>query len=341
MYLHSYSFGYEGINLRQIKVKVKEIKQLTPKIKEFEFVSLDGQDLPSFSAGAHIDFLLNGDLVRSYSLANDPSETHRYVTAVLRESDGGGGSVFMHDKVDLGSELIVTEPINNFSLSANAERHVLLAGGIGITPLLAMGYQLKSESQLYYLHYCTRTTEETPFKEEIKEIFGDKFDLYHDGGDPNKGINLKETFSEISSGTHLYICGPAGLLNAAREATSSWPKGSVHFELFKSAKTEPEIGEGFEDSDQSAGQQAFEVELAKSGKTLTIPPDKSILEVLWENDIDVMHACEEGWCGNCMVEYLSGGVDHRDEVLDDVERETKLQVCVSRALPGEKIILDL
>ena len=127
-------------------------------------------------------------------------------------------------------------------------------------------------------------------------------------------------------------------MNAARNATSHWRDGSVHFELFSSAKTEEEKAA---DAAQAEGDGAFEIELAQSGKTLTVPADNSILQVLWDNDIEVLHACEEGWCGNCVVDYLSGGVDHRDEVLDDTDRETKIQVCISRALPGEKIVLDL
>ena len=128
------------------------------------------------------------------------------------------------------------------------------------------------------------------------------------------------------------------MLNAAREITGNWDLGSVHFELFQSIKSkEQKAGE----EESKSGDQPFEVELAQSGGKLLIPADKSILQVLWENDIEVLHACEEGWCGNCVVDYLGGGVDHRDEVLDELERESKMQVCVSRALPGEKIILDL
>lgn len=324
--------------MEMITLKVQEIDELTPAIKKFVFQAVDGGSLPSFSAGAHIDFHLETGMIKSYSLANDPSETDRYVTAILREESGAGGSLYMHDQVHVGKELTITPPQNNFELAEQASQHILLAGGIGITPLLAMGYKLRDEKKDCYLHYCSKSVEETAFLDEVKTIFGNNLTLHHDGGDPANGINLADTFSAQPNGAHVYICGPSGLLNAARDATSHWREGSVHFELFTSAKTDEEKATL---QSRAAEDDSFEIELAKSGKILEVPPDKSILQVLWENDIEVLHACEEGWCGNCVVEYLSGGVDHRDEVLDDVDRESKLQVCISRALPGEKIVLDL
>lgn len=323
--------------MSQLQLKVKNIELLTRNIKRFEFVADSGKALPAFTAGAHLDFQLKDDLVRSYSLANDPSETHHYVTAVLREESGGGGSKFMHDQVSVGDIILASNPINNFNLVEHAAEHILLGGGIGITPLLAMGYKLQTDGRDFRLHYCTKSRDETAFYDEVNEVFGGKVNFYHDGGNPALGIDLVNEFSVQPEDSHVYICGPAGLLNAAKEATKSWTPGCVHFELFQSAKS----GEENEDGSNQSQDQPFEVELAQSGKTLTIPADKSILQVLWENDIEVLHACEEGWCGNCVVDYLGGGVDHRDEVLDELEQETKLQVCVSRALPGDKIVLDL
>ena len=321
-----------------LTLKVQDIEQLTSGIKKFTFAASDGSDLPGFTAGAHIDFHLEGGMIKSYSLANDPSESNRYVTAILREGAGAGGSKYMHDNVSVGDELTINAPSNNFELAEDASQHILLAGGIGITPLMAMGYKLKADGKKCHLHYCTKSVEETAFVGEVKEIFGDNLTFHHDGGNPAEGINLEDTFSAQPDGAHVYICGPAGLLNAARDATGHWRHGSVHFELFSSAKTDKEKAEA---AAQATEDGSFEIELAQSGKTLTVPADKSILQVLWDNDIEVLHACEEGWCGNCVVEYLSGDVDHRDEVLDDTDRETKLQVCISRALPGEKIVLDL
>ena len=324
--------------METLTLVVQEIEQLTSGIKKFVFQAPDAANLPSFSAGAHIDLHLANGLVKSYSLANNPSETNRYVTAILREADGAGGSIYMHDEVSIGDELIATPPLNSFELASDASQHVFLAGGIGITPLLAMGYTLEAEGRAGHLHYCSKAAEDTAFVDEVKDIFDGCHTFYHDGGNPANGIDLGETFAVQPEGAHIYICGPAGLLNAARDATSHWRAGSVHFELFSSAKTQEEKAA---DSAQAEDDGSFEIELAQSGKTLTVPPDKSILQVLWDHDIEVLHACEEGWCGNCVVDYLSGGVDHRDECLDDSDRETKIQVCISRALPGEKIVLDL
>ncbi|MBT3883413.1 MAG: iron-sulfur cluster-binding domain-containing protein, partial [Rhodospirillaceae bacterium] len=150
-------------------------------------------------------------------------------------------------------------------------------------------------------------------------------------------IKRGDVLKTPADGAHLYICGPGGLLNAAREAASHWPDGSVHFELFASAKAPGEAPAAAPDGDHE-----FEIELKVTGKTFTVPTDKTIMEVLWDNDVEVMYACEEGWCGNCKTGLLGGAVDHRDEYLDDAERENHIQVCISRAAPGEtKLILDI
>lgn len=322
--------------MSQIKIKVTDIQQLTENIKKFEFVSADGGHLPSWEAGSHIDVEIDEHMRKSYSLANKPGDTERWVTAILREENGGGGSKYMHDKVSVGDELTIAEPpTNHFPLDENAAKHLLIGGGIGITPLLAMGYRLKEMGADYHLHYCTKSKKETAFYDEIVEVFGDGLIFHHDGGDPSQGIKLDDVLGAQEDDQHLYLCGPGGLIAAAREAASHWRDGTVHFELFASAKSDEDK---VEDTD---GDQPFEVELKVSGKTLSVPADKSILEILWENDVDVMYACEDGWCGNCKVGLLSGKVDHRDEFLDDADRENFMQVCISRAMPGEKLVLDI
>lgn len=325
----------------ELKLKVTAIKELTPSIKMFELTNAEEGDLPPFQAGAHIDIHTGAGVLRSYSLANDPKETHRYVTAVLREPEGGGGSKWMHDEVKVGDVLTTSEPIQNFPLNERAPRTVLLAGGIGITPILAMGYRLRSQRLPCHLHYCTKSPEDTAFMDEIKALFGDDVTFHHDGGDPSKGIDLKGTFGTRPDGAHLYVCGPAGLIRAAQEAASDdWPEDAVHVELFTSARTEEETAAL---EAKAATDESFEVELARSGETLTVPPDKSILDVLLDSGYGVPYACEEGWCGACVIDLVSGKADHRDEVLSDAEKESnsKIQVCISRALPGEKLVLDL
>lgn len=324
----------------ELKLKVSAIKELTPSIKMFELVNAEGGELPAFQAGAHIDIQTGNGLLRSYSLANDPKERGRYVTAVLREPEGGGGSKWMHDEVKVGDVLTSSEPIQNFPLEERAPLSLLLAGGIGITPILAMGYRLRAQRLPCHLDYCTKTPEDTAFMDEVKAVFGEDLTFHHDGGDPSKGIDLKATFGTRPDGAHLYVCGPAGLIRAAQEATADWPEGTVHIELFTSARTEEEAAAM---AAKAATDEAFEVELARSGETLTVPPDKTILDVLLDSGYGVPYACEEGWCGACVIDLLAGKADHRDEVLSDAEKEsnTKIQVCVSRALPGEKLVLDL
>jgi ferredoxin-NADP reductase len=323
--------------MAELELKVTEVKGLTPNIKMFEFVAADGSELPPFAAGAHID-IKTGNGVRSYSLANDPKERHRYVTAVLREHTGQGGSRWMHETLQPGITFKSSEPIQNFPLIESAEKSLLLGGGIGITPLLAMSHRLLEIGADFHLYYCTRSAEDTAFYDEIKTLLGDRVTFYHDGGDVSQGIKLKDVFGNRPQGAHLYVCGPAGLLNATRDATSHWPPETVHFELFASAKTAEERAEI-----EARANEEFEVELAQSGVTLTIPADRSILDVLLDNGYGLPYACEDGWCGACTIGLVSGKADHRDEFLSDADKAAnkKIQVCVSRAMPGEKLVLDL
>jgi vanillate O-demethylase ferredoxin subunit len=323
--------------MAEIELKVTEVKGLTPNIKLFEFVAANGGELPPFQAGAHID-IKTGNGTRSYSLAYNPNERHRYVTAVLREHAGQGGSRWMHEALQPGITVKSSEPIQNFPLIESAEKSLLLGGGIGITPLLAMSYRLMEIGADFHLYYCTRAAEETAFYDEVKALLGDRVTFYHDGGDVSKGIKLKEVFGSRPQGAHLYVCGPAGLLNATRDATSHWPPESVHYELFASSKTAEQRAEL-----EARVNEEFEVELAQSGVTLTIPADRSILDVLLDSGYGLPYACEDGWCGACTVGLISGKADHRDEFLSDEDKAAnkKIQVCVSRAAPGEKLVLDL
>ena len=324
--------------MAEMQLKVVDIQQLTAGIKKFEFEAVDGEALPEWQAGAHLIFVLEAHLHNSYSLSGDPTDRNTYVTAVLREENGAGGSKHMHDKVSVGDVLTVQGPSNNFPLAGEAQSHLLIAGGIGITPMLAMGRSLKAMGADRHLHYCTKSPEETAYLDAVKDVFGDNLTFHHDGGNPANGIKLVDVLKTPGEGAHLYICGPTGLLNAAREAAGHWPDGSVHFELFASAKPAGEAGAATE----PGGDHEFEIELKVTGKTFTVPVGKTIMEVLWDNDVEVMYACEEGWCGNCKTGLLGGAVDHRDEYLDDDERECNIQVCCSRAAPGEtKLVLDI
>ena len=314
-----------------LNLQVKRSVAVTPWIREIELVAADGA-LPPFTAGAHIDVTLGNGLERSYSLLNDPTETHRYVIAVLREVDSRGGSTFVHDSLREGDRLASSEPINNFQLNEAGENHVLIAGGIGITPLKSMAHRLTARGANFTLHYCARDRERAAYLEELAASLGERLTVHLDGGDPSRGLDVVSLLSKRAAAAHVYVCGPAPLIRAVREAARDWPKGTVHYELFRGAEA---------DVAPRSTDQAFEITLARAGKTLTVPADKSILEVLRSNGFKVKTLCKEGVCGTCRVGLLSGKADHRDEVLTDEQREHEIQVCVSRAQPNETLVLDL
>ncbi len=327
-----------GFLMADLNLRVTKIETLTSGIKSFWLESGDGALLPEWTAGAHLVFTLNGALKKSYSLAGDPAVRDHYLTAILREEGGEGGSKYMHDVVAVGDILTASQPQNNFHLAETAKKHLLIAGGIGVTPLLAMSHTLKSQGADFHLHYCSKARQGTAFADEIETLFAEHVTFHFDGGDPSKGIKLNEILAQPDDGQHLYICGPGGLLNATREAARHWPDGTVHFELFSSTRSDEEK----QTIAQAAqGDQPFEIKLMSNGKQLAVPADQSIFEVLRDNGIMLPSACEEGWCGNCVATYTAGEVDHRDECLDDDERKTQLQTCVSRAAAGEVLVLDL
>lgn len=314
-----------------LELKVSAVKNETKDIKSYELVAPDGGDLPPFDAGAHIDVLTEGGLKRSYSIASDPADRKRYLLGVLREPESRGGSAWMHDAVKQGGTISVTEPLNNFPLADGAGPHILIAGGIGITPILAMARTLKARGADFELHYCTRSPEQTAFLDEVRDVAGDNLTLHHDGGDPSRGIDLATTLKDQPKGKHVYICGPGGLITAAREAASHWSQGSVHYELFAAAP---------------AGDwknEEFEIYLSRRRLDLTVPADRSILEVIRGEGIAIDSSCEQGLCSTCQVRLISGEAEHRDQILSDEEkaRGDKILTCVSRAKAGEKLVLDI
>jgi len=309
-------------------LRVSAVRDEAQDIKSFEFAAADGSPLPAFTAGAHLDVHLPGGLVRQYSLANAPGETHRYLVAVLREEKGRGGSCEMHDKVGVGDLIEIGGPLNNFPLAETAAHHLLIAGGIGITPMMAMLRQLSADGADYSLHYCSRSPEKTAFMAELQRPpFADHVTFHHDQGDPSKGLDVAELLRSHREGQHVYCCGPAGLMAAVRAASAHWPKGTVHFEYFSVDETAlaPHGPDG-----------AFEVEIESSGEVYQVPADKTLMEVLRENGHDVPSACEEGICGTCLTEVVEGEIDHRDLVLDDDEKAAGdiMTVCCSRAKGG-------
>ena len=316
-----------------LSLRVAEIRQDTPDIKVMELVPTNGGELPAFTAGAHIDVFAAGDLHLSYSLSNNPNERHRYVIGVLREVASRGGSIWMHETLKEGDTIRATLPLNNFSLDENAGEHILIAGGIGITPILSMGYRLKEIGAKTTLHYCTKSAGQTAFMKEVKEVFGDNVIFHHDGGNPRKGIKLNVVLAVKPENAHLYVCGPTGLMDGALAAASHrWPDEAIHHEYFKAKKR-----------DSKWQNEDFEISLARQKKSFAVPSDKTILEVVRGAGIITDSSCEDGLCGTCLTGLLNGQAEHRDSVLSKKEKaeNNKILICISRAKKGERLVLDL
>ena len=315
-----------------LELRVRSISMPTSRVRAIELVAANGGPLPPFTPGAHLDLELGNGEGRSYSLCNDPAEHDRYVVAVLREAESRGGSAWMHEALAVGDVLHSSEPLNHFPLNENGEYHLLIAGGIGITPILAMARRLAAIGQPFHLHYCARHRDDAAFVDEIESAYGDSATVHFDGGDPSRGLNLHALLAKRPPGGHVYVCGPAGMIRAVREAAVDWPKGTVHFELFKG---------NADDTAPRSTDTGFDIVTAKTGKILHVGADQTILDVLKAEGIRVKTMCKDGVCGTCRVGLISGAPDHRDEVLTDEEQKRFIQVCVSRAQPGETLVLDL
>lgn len=316
----------------QIQVRVARIADETDRIRTYELVRPDGSGLPAFTAGSHVSIRLPSGMVRHYSIANNPHETHRYVLGIQREPNGQGGSAYIHENVRAGDTLFIGAPTNNFALRERAKRSVLIAGGIGITPIMSMAHQLHAAGADFEIYYLTRSKAETAFRNVVGEPqFASKVTIHHDEGNPAMQFDVAALLREVQPESHIYCCGPAGLMAAVKKASSHWPSDLVHFEYFSNA-TELE----------KQGDQAFNVVLAKSGTTLTVEPGETILQVLLRHNVDVPYSCEEGTCGTCVTKVLEGIPDHRDVVLDAAERTSNqsITVCCSRAKTS-RLVLDL
>lgn len=325
-----------------LSVRVKSIVYQGSYINQYEVVDPEGRELPSFQAGDHIDLFFRDGRIRQYSLCNHPGETHRYVFTVLREEQGRGGSEAIFDLVHVGRTLRISRPRSNFSLSGEAKCHLLLAGGIGITPIMSMIHQLVSTGADFELHYCTRSPSTTAFFDELKALKLDgRIHIHHDNGIASQGLDIAALLEDHKPGTHLYYCGPSGFMTAAANASKHWPNGTVHFELFKPPEEPQRVPNAMLDDDSTGViSVGFKVRLAESGKEFVVPSDKTIIEVLRENSIEVQTSCEAGLCRTCKTRYLEGTPDHRDYVLDDEEKREALLICCSRS-KSPVLVLDM
>jgi ferredoxin-NADP reductase len=303
-----------------MQLRVRAITYLAEAINGYELVDPRGRDLPRFEAGAHIELRIGG-LLRQYSLCNDPAERRRYCIAVLRETQSRGGSSHLHERVRAGDVVEVSLPRNNFPLDWAAERHLLIAGGIGIAPIMAMVAELRRRRVQFRLHYCTRSPERTAFRKELASLLEEgRFHLHHDGGDVAKGLDIAALVQHALPGAHLYYCGPAALMAAVVQAASDWPPEAVHCEYF-TAVPPPLLKDDY----------PFRVRLARSGGEYEIPVGETIVDVLRRHDVAVRTSCELGYCGACLTPYLDGEPDHRDQMLEENARKRYVLICCARS----------
>lgn len=315
---------------RQVRVARKTVEALD--ICSFELMDPDGADLPAFTAGSHIDVHLAPGLVRQYSLCNAPGETHRYMIGVLRDANSRGGSAAMHALAE-GQTIAIGAPRNHFALADESPHSLLLAGGIGITPLLSMAERLSSAGSPFELHYCSRTSARTAFLERIGRAgFGPSVSVHFDDGPASQRLNAPSLLRSQPQGTHLYVCGPAGFMNAMLTAArdAGWPEDRLHREYFSAAPID------------TSHDGSFEVQVASTGAVIRVEPNRSVVAALAAAGIEVPTSCEQGVCGTCLTRVLEGTPDHRDMYLtpQEQQRGDQFTPCCSRA-KSARLVLDL
>lgn len=312
-----------------LTLRVTEAGTIAAGIRRIVLQDLDGWELPPFSAGAHIEVQLPSGGVRQYSLAGDPAVRDRYELAILKEQEGRGGSAAMHERVEPGDVVYASLPRNHFPLDASSDRALLLAGGIGITPLRSMTFELQRVGKPFELWYCATDEDSAAYVADLKQrIPPGQLHFVFDGRSAQRRLDVATLLREPRPGTTLYVCGPAALLHAAREATLHWPREAVRFEAFAPAQ-----------SDDLITGEAFEVRLERSGRTVPVRQGQSILQALREHDVEVPASCEAGVCRSCQTNYLAGTPVHRDLVLSPQERQSAMLICVS-GCSSERLVLD-
>ncbi|MBL4600765.1 MAG: oxidoreductase [Rhizobiaceae bacterium] len=313
-----------------VNLVVKNVSQVTDRIRQIEFADVMDLSLPSYSAGAHVDFDLGELGSRSYSLIDwaQPAEKPKtYTIAVQREESGLGGSMKMHE-LSVGLNITCSNPSNDFELADIDAPSLLLAGGIGITPIISMMAKLNSQGRSYKGIYTGRSQDFMAFLPQLQNSFGENLELFFDDQKP---LDLQTLFKDIDPATQCYLCGPKGMIEVAKSAalTNGLADKNIHFELFAAPEAQSD-------------DQPFEVELSSTGQVFTIPVGQTIIEVLEEAGVDVMFDCQRGDCGICQTEVISGTPDHRDVVLskDEQAAGNVMQICVSRA-KSARLVLDI
>ncbi len=287
--------------------------------------------LPEVTAGAHIDLLVDtpeGPLWRQYSLAGDPTDRSAWRLGILRDPASRGGSIALHQLVKAGEKVHVEGPRNHFALDHSAQKTVLFGGGIGVTPMLAMAWELHAKGAEFTLHYCTRSADRMAFADLIETApFKDRIVVHHDDSAP---LDLQAALPAPDAGTHIYVCGPAGYMDWVIQTAENagHRQKNVHREYFS--------------ADVDASGETFEVVAAQSGITVTVGPDETIAKALAREGVKIEVKCEEGICGTCVTGVLEGEIDHRDQFLTEEEREESEMICAccSRAC-SVRLVLDI
>jgi ferredoxin-NADP reductase len=314
-----------------IEVVVKAIEQVTPLIKHFQLASPRGEALPAFSGGSHVIVVMRGEARvhrNPYSLLSAPQNLDAYEIAVRRMEESRGGSHFMHDRLQVGSQLEIAHPVNLFGLDKIARKHLMIAGGIGITPFLAQLEDLHGGMVPYELHYSVRSAEHAAFLARLQAREQEHVHIYYDS--ENQVIDFEGLLSKQPLGTHVYVCGPAGFIARVLDIARGcgWSPSHLHWEQFSA----PPTGD------------VFEVQLARSMKKIVVPQDSTLLEAIEAAGVDVPYLCRGGVCGFCQSKVIEcdGELLHYDHFLSDAEKAggKTIMPCVSRARANH-LVLDL
>lgn len=316
-----------------IEVVVREVTQETPDVRRITLSHPDGALLPPFEAGAHIDVHLPNGMVRQYSLISDPVRSDAYQLGVLKEKGSRGGSQWLHETLATNDRLRVSPPRNLFPLIQPARRHILFAGGIGITPILSMVRHLAAKREDFEVYYSVRNGLDAAFYDDLASLAPkERVRLITGGREAARSIFL-DALRAPSGGTHLYVCGPSGYIQAVFEIArqQGWPETQMHAEAF-----------GALVSSHDEADEAFSVQLARTGKTIQVAENQTVLRALAAYGIEIPFSCEQGVCGTCLTGVIAGVPDHRDQYLTDEERDANDQFtpCCSRA-KSPQLILDL
>lgn len=319
----------------RVEAVIRRITDVGNDLKAFELIAAPSQPdgLPAFEAGAHIDVHIEDGVTRQYSMCNDPSEAHRYIIAVKKEEQGRGGSIAMHNNFVEGNTIQISAPRNNFDLDVNADEYVLVGGGIGLTPILAMAHTLQEKGKPFKLHICARSIEHVPFYKDISYLpFSRDIVVHLDDGAEEQKFNPSKDLGKKGKSKQLYICGPSGFMEwvIAGAKKNRWSDVNIFSETFVPRKLENLVN------------RPFTVKLASSGKEFEVKEDEFLIDVLNRNKCGVPCSCTQGICGSCITAVKSGEPEHRDAVLSDEERKSgkTMCVCVSRA-KGDLLVLDI